>query len=286
VLTLVGVGKRYGRGDWVLSDVDLQLPPAMVAAITGRNGSGKSTLLRMLVGVSRPSLGRITGRPDPVGYVPDRFPATERLSALAYLTHLGRVRGLTTAAARARAADLLDRLSLVGGPHTPLRLLSKGNVQKVALAQALLIRPALLVLDEPWSGLDATSHGVLAEIIAEVAAGGGTVVFTDHRESVTRANAAQVHLIEGGRLSRLSTLPSVAAAAMVLLSGNGNHSDTAAALPGVLATMTEDGLVRVEVAERQCDALLLAALRAGWSVREVRRTPAVAPVDSDGREQT
>src|SRR5258708_6893806 len=77
------------------------------------------------------------------------------------------------------------------GPETALRELSKGNAQKVAVAQALLVRPELLILDEPWSGLDASAHAVLSELIAEVAGQGGAVVFTDHPEAVTRAVASQ-----------------------------------------------------------------------------------------------
>ncbi len=158
-------------------------------AIAGANGSGKSTLLRLLAGLSRPTRGIASGQPEVIGYVPDRFPTNERLSAMEYLTHLGRIRDLRTRVAAARADQLLDRLALVGGKHSPLRTLSKGNVQKVALAQALLVAPQLLVLDEPWSGLDASAHRTLAAIIAEVAGCGGVVVFTDHHETISASHS-------------------------------------------------------------------------------------------------
>jgi ABC-type multidrug transport system ATPase subunit len=153
LLRLKAVSKRYFHGRWVLQDVDLEIPAGEVAAIAGANGSGKSTLLRLLVGLSRPTRGTVTGQPEVIGYVPDRFPSNERLSAMEYLTHLGRIRGLSTSVAAARGDQLLDRLALAGGKHSPLRTLSKGNAQKVALAQALLVAPQLLVLDEPWSGI-------------------------------------------------------------------------------------------------------------------------------------
>lgn len=200
MLRLKRVGKRYGRGHWVLDDVSVAAPGGAVVAFQGGNGSGKSTLLRIMSGVSRPTTGTVTGRPRVVGYVPDRFTPNGRLSSMACLTHLGRVRGLTTGTAAARGRELLARLALAGGPEAPLRTLSKGNVQKVALAQALLVPPDLLVLDEPWSGLDASVHGVLAEIITEVAARGGAVVFTDHRESVTNAYATHTYLVHDGRV--------------------------------------------------------------------------------------
>ncbi|MET9149361.1 ABC transporter ATP-binding protein [Streptomyces sp. NPDC004042] len=218
------MSKRYGRGHWILRDVDVEAPAGEVVAFAGGNGSGKSTLLRIAAGLSRPTLGTVAARPPVVGYVPHRFSPDERMSAMAYLTHMGRVRGLTTSVASARAGRLLDRLALVGGGHAPpLRSLSKGNAQKVALAQALLVEPGLLVLDEPWSGLDSDAHGVLAEIMTEVAAAGGTVVFTDHRESVTRARATRTYTVGAGRVSPRGPEPSSAeqrpASDVVLVAG-------------------------------------------------------------------
>jgi ABC-type multidrug transport system ATPase subunit len=174
LLRLADVSKRYGWGRWVLQGVDLEIPAGQVVAINGANGSGKSTLLRLLIGLTRPTTGTVSGQPPVIGYVPDRFPPNERLSATEYLTHMGRIRGLPTSVAAARADELMDRLELVGAKHSPLRTLSKGNAQKVALAQALLIQPQLLVLDEPWSGLDVSAHGVLASIHRDRARDGGT----------------------------------------------------------------------------------------------------------------
>jgi ABC-type multidrug transport system ATPase subunit len=185
----------------VLTDVTFQARPGAVAAIVGGNGSGKSTLLRILAGVSRPSSGRRIGEAV-VGYVPDRFPSVSRLSAESYLRHMGRIRGLNPSDAAARAGELLGRLELVGaeaGVRTPLRALSKGNAQKVAVAQALMVPPQVLILDEPWSGLDASAHGVLHEILRETAGGGAAVVVTDHREQLA---GADVWRLAEGRLTR------------------------------------------------------------------------------------
>nr|WP_169514485.1 ATP-binding cassette domain-containing protein [Actinokineospora enzanensis] len=271
MLRLAGIGKRYDGDHWVLRDVDLTLTPGTVTAIVGGNGSGKSTLLRIIAGVSRPSTGTVTGRPPVVGYVPERFPPGERMSALAYLTHLGRVRGLRGPAAHDRACELLDRLALVGGVHSSLRTLSKGNSQKVALAQALLVPPRLLVLDEPWSGLDTDTHGVLAAIIAETAADGGTVLFTDHRESVTRAHATHRHRITAGHVQALDDGPDHLVE--VVLS-TGTHDPGWDALTGVVSSTHHDGRVHLRVERAHSDGLLTVALRHGWSVERLTQEAA------------
>jgi ABC-type multidrug transport system ATPase subunit len=267
VLVLDGIGKRYGRGRWVLRDVALELAPGEVSALVGANGSGKSTLLRILVGVTRPTTGTVIGRPAVTGYVPDRFPPNERLSASEYLTHLGRVRGLGTSSAAARADELLSRLALVGGTHAELRTLSKGNARKVALAQALLVVPELLVLDEPWSGLDASAHGVLAEILAEVAGAGGTVVFTDHREAVTRAHAAVTYRVDAGRVTPVTAAPPVSLVDIRLAAGAATDWH---ALPGVVSATGAADEVALRVTADHSDDLLRHALAQGWSVRAVR----------------
>ncbi|WP_234021742.1 ATP-binding cassette domain-containing protein [Streptomyces sp. 351MFTsu5.1] len=259
--------------------MDAEAPAGEVVAFAGGNGSGKSTLLRIAVGLSRPTRGAVAARPPVVGYVPDRFSPNERMSAVAYLTHLGRVRGLTTSAASARAGQLLDRLALVGGPHAPLRSLSKGNAQKVALAQALLVEPGLLVLDEPWSGLDADAHGVLAEIMSEVTASGGTVVFTDHRESVTRARATRTYTVSNGHVSLQGSDPWTTelepASDIVLTAGRDGRVPQDLAwehLDGVLAVSRDVTRVRVRVQRESTDALLFTALQHGWSVERVTGT--------------
>ncbi|MFB9250241.1 ATP-binding cassette domain-containing protein [Sphaerisporangium melleum] len=164
----------------MLRDVDLHLPPGTVAEITGRNGAGKSTLLRLLAGVTPPTRGRITDRPEVVGYAPEIFPVEQPFTVLAYLTRMAAIRGLRPAV----IDPWVDRLGMAALLDVPLADLSKGSAHKVGLAQALLAPPGLLILDEPFSGLDAQARAELPRIVADVAAAGGVVVVSDHQSGL------------------------------------------------------------------------------------------------------
>jgi len=182
-MRLEAVGKRYGlRDPWVVRGVSLEVPPGRLIRLEGRNGSGKSTLLRVAAGVSLPSAGRVTGRPH-TGYVPERFPGDLPFSGRDYLLHMARVHGLRGLTAVRRADEWLERLGAASYAGQPLRALSKGMCQKVAIAQALVSRPGLLVLDEAWTGLDQAARGALDAAALERVADGGRVLFVDHEQA-------------------------------------------------------------------------------------------------------
>jgi len=200
-LRLDEVGRRYGlRGPWVLRDVALAAPPGAVVRVEGPNGSGKSTLLRIVAGVDRPTTGRVTGRPaGGTAYVPERFPPALPFPVLRYLTHMGAVRGLSAQEARTRARGWLERFGITGYAGTPLDELSKGTCQKVAVAQALLADPLLLVLDEAWTGLDTGARAVLDDAVRERAAAGATVFFVDHDPQRLAHDATAVLRVDPGQ---------------------------------------------------------------------------------------
>lgn len=172
------VAFRYRhRAPWVLRDVTLTVPRGRVIEVNGPNGAGKSTLLRLLAGVVPPVRGRVTGRPPSVGYAPERFPAGQPFTARSYLGHMARVRGVPAD----RAAEWADRLGFAGLFGTRLPDLSKGSAHKAGLIQALIASPDLLVLDEPFAGLDAASRTALPALLGELAAGGTSIVVSDHQ---------------------------------------------------------------------------------------------------------
>ncbi|MFL6123014.1 ATP-binding cassette domain-containing protein [Actinophytocola sp.] len=262
MIRLVGVAKRYGRGPFVVAGVDAEVRGGEVLVVHGPNGAGKSTLLRLVVGSLAPTHGRVLGRPATVGYVPDRFPARLRMPAGAYLRHMQRIRPTTTG----NPAALLERLAFRGGLRTPMSRLSKGNAQKVGLAQALCSGAPLLVLDEPWSGLDAEARPVLTTALQQLVAGGVAVVVSDHTRTAETLVGHRSVLLHSGGLTDANAGPRTVAVTVRCA----RPDQAAERLSGFGAVERHAGELSLRVPPGDVDALLIAALRLGCSVREVR----------------
>ncbi|MFG3349361.1 ATP-binding cassette domain-containing protein [Streptomyces sp. NPDC048018] len=290
-MILEGVGRRYTpRGPWVLREVGLDLPAGTLTRVTGTNGTGKSTLLRVIAGIDAPSAGRVSARPARTAYVPERFPAALPLTATGYLVHLARIQGLDGRTARARAGEWLDRFGASAYGNTPLAALSKGTSQKVAVAQALLAGPDLLVLDEAWTGLDTAARAELDRAVRERVAAGARVVFVDHDPARLEGEADAEYRVSAGRVHRTDrTVPATGPGAPV---ANGTRvgisvetTDTAAGtririaasggtglpegLPGSPACAVRGPRLVATVGADHSDTLLRALLDAGWHIEQL-----------------
>lgn len=275
-MKLDAVGKRYGlRQPWIVRDVSLDISAGQLIRLEGRNGSGKSTLLRVLAGACLPSAGKVTGRPR-TGYVPERFPPGLPFSPHDYLTHLGRVHGLQGLALAARIDECLEQLGAAGYAGVPMRTLSKGMSQKVAVAQALLSRPGLLVLDEAWTGLDTVARGVLDEEVAARVAEGGTVVFVDHDPARLAGLVTGRWQVSGRRVRHAGAPPGVAPGG----SPPGLPGGGAAAGAAPAASGTGRGTVVIEVSGD--GGLGLAGLRGLPGVLSVRAAESTGVSDASG----
>jgi ABC-type multidrug transport system ATPase subunit len=271
-MLLEGIGKRYKiGGSWVLQDVHLVLQPGRVVRITGYNGSGKSTLLRIVAGIAEPTRGRVTQRPT-TGYVPERFPPALPFTAGQYLRHHARIRGVS----QQRGVDWLERFGAAGFAKTAMRELSKGTSQKVAITQALMSDPELLVLDEAWTGLDTDARAVLEEVVRERAAAGGCVVFVDHDPARLADSTDERWLVRGGALESVSAaaleiLAEVARAGtgrtVIDVTGIPSDADLATRLPKAEASRDRDGGgYRIVVDEERSDDTLRRLLAIDVSV--------------------
>ncbi|MFK4042721.1 ATP-binding cassette domain-containing protein [Nonomuraea wenchangensis] len=199
-MRLSKVSFRYRRRDpFVIQGADAELAPGDIVELTGVNGAGKSTLLRLLAGLTPPTKGTIGGRPAVVGFAPDRFPTGQPFTVAAYLRHVSRMRG------GARWEPWAERLHMEHLLATPLGELSKGGGHKVGLAQALMADPGLLIMDEPFAGLDTATRAVLPDLATEVAGRGGIVVVSDHQGGLRALPALRHWTVADGRLDEPSS---------------------------------------------------------------------------------
>jgi ABC-2 type transport system ATP-binding protein len=209
MLEVRNLTKRYNRIPAV-DGVAFAIRPGEVLGYLGPNGAGKSTTVKMLIGLIEPTEGEILfqgrnvredwpGFLASVGYVPEEAHLYPHLSGREYLQLAGRLRGMKRALLQRRMDDLLQLFSLWEDRHSPLSSYSKGMRQKILLSAALLHNPAVLILDEPFSGLDVNTAIMLRTLIRELAAGGRTILYSSHVLEVVEKVCSSVLILRKGK---------------------------------------------------------------------------------------
>ncbi len=215
-LEIRGLAKRFGSTRAV-DGLDLEVRPGELFALLGPNGAGKTTTMRMVAGLLAPDAGsiRIAGRDlaaDPVGakrelaFLPDEPQLYAKLRPLEYLAFVAGLWALEPAPAEAKARELIAILGLAGTEGDYVETYSRGMKQKLALAGALLHDPAVLVLDEPLTGLDAASARLVKDLLAERVARGRTVILSTHILEVAERLATRIAIVANGRVIAQGTL--------------------------------------------------------------------------------
>lgn len=238
------VHKRYGN-HVAVDDVSFAVPAGCVFGILGPNGAGKSTTLRMINDIIAPDRGeiRLLGGLRPgreaaarIGYLPEERGLYGKMRVVDMIRFMGELRGLAGGEAATRARAWLDRLGLAAWAGNRVQDLSKGMQQKVQFATALIHEPELVILDEPWSGLDPINAEVLREVVEAQRARGRTVLFSTHQMEQAEKICDEVCIIARGRLvldGGLRALKEAAAAeGLVALAFDG--ADAAARAEGPL----------------------------------------------------
>jgi ABC-2 type transport system ATP-binding protein len=206
-LSVSGIVKRFGN-HVAVDGVSFEVPHGVVYGILGPNGAGKTTLLRMINDVIAPDAGTIEildgnkpGRAaaSHIGYLPEERGLYPKMRVLDIIEFMGELRGLSRAESRTRAAKWLDRLGLAQWSKNKVMDLSKGMQQKVQFATALLHEPEIVILDEPWSGLDPINAEVLREVVDEIRAAGRTVLFSTHQMEQAEKVCDAVCIIARGK---------------------------------------------------------------------------------------
>jgi ABC-2 type transport system ATP-binding protein len=210
MLELRNVCKRFS-GIAAVDDVTFQARPGEITGYLGPNGSGKSTTMKMITGLIEMTSGHILFRGEPIqrdpiahkqrlGYVPEEPYLYAHLSGLEYLIMVGQLRGLPSRPTADRIDGLLRLLGLHGDRHAPISAYSKGMRQKVLLSAALLHNPDLILLDEPFSGLDVGTALVLRSLIQELAVRGKVVLFSSHELETVERVCSHVVILHRARI--------------------------------------------------------------------------------------
>jgi ABC-2 type transport system ATP-binding protein len=218
--------KDYAVGFWrkrpyrALDRLSLQVESGEVFGFLGPNGAGKTTTLKLLMQLIFPSAGRaeILGRPvgdvtvrQRIGYLPENPYFYDYLTAEELLTYFAQLFGFSPAEQKARVSSLLDRVGIGAERRLQLRRFSKGMVQRVGVAQALINDPEVIFLDEPMSGLDPLGRRDIRTLILELRDQGRTVFFSSHILSDAEALCSRVAVVAGGRLAAAGRLSDILA---------------------------------------------------------------------------
>jgi ABC-2 type transport system ATP-binding protein len=259
VLELLDLHRRFS--DIVALDgVSFAVPEGRIVGFVGRNGAGKTTAMRIALGVLDADEGEVRWRGAPVdtaarrrfGYMPEERGLYPKMRVLEQLVYLARLRGTPKGEARASAERLLGTLEVVGDPGARVESLSLGNQQRVQLAAALVHRPEVLVLDEPFSGLDPVGVDVLSGVLRRAArTDGAAVVFSSHQLDLVERLCDEVVLIDRGRIAAQGTIEELRASRERNLWAIRLRGVTTAwweAIPGVTPAQRDDGVVVLELA--------------------------------------
>jgi ABC-2 type transport system ATP-binding protein len=207
MLQLRGIGKSYG-GRRVLDDVAFDVRPGRLTGFVGGNGAGKTTTMRIVLGVLAGDAGTVTLDGTAVtasdrrrfGYMPEERGLYPKMKVLEHIAYLARLHGFSKTDAATRATALLEQLGLGERLDDNVETLSLGNQQRAQIAAALVHDPQVLILDEPFSGLDPLAVDVVAGVLQERAAAGAAVLFSSHQLDVVERLCDDLVIIAGGTI--------------------------------------------------------------------------------------
>jgi ABC-2 type transport system ATP-binding protein len=279
------VSKHYGEVV-ALSDMTFSVAAGELFGFVGSNGAGKTTTMRIALGVLAADAGEVRWDGAPVdlnvrrriGYMPEERGLYPRMEVADQLIYLARLHGLSGADA-ARAADTwMERLGVAGRRNDEVQKLSLGNQQRVQLAAALVHDPEILILDEPFSGLDPVAVDVMSEVLRERKAAGVPVIFSSHQLDLVERLCDRVGIVRAGTMVASGTVDELRAGgpAQLVVDAPQARDGWADALPGVTVHDRNGSRTVLELAEGADDQPVLAAALATGPVHEfARRQPSL-----------
>jgi ABC-2 type transport system ATP-binding protein len=277
MLELQGLTKRFGELI-ALDGLSFCAAQGRMLGFVGPNGAGKTTAMRIVLGVLEPDAGSVRWRGDAIaagtrarfGYMPEERGLYPKMKVRDQLTYFARLHGLDAAGASAAAARWIERLGLGERAHDRVETLSLGNQQRVQLAAALAHDPELLVLDEPFAGLDPAGVDLMSAVLRERADAGVPVVFSSHQLELVERLCEDVAIVNHGRIVAAGAVAGLreqgrgaAEQVRVRIEGNGDGAWVAGVPGAELAAADARGLLVRLSGDGRPDALLDAARAAG-----------------------
>lgn len=279
MLEIRGVSKRFGSVR-ALEDVTFAVQPGEVFGFVGSNGAGKTTTMRIVLGVLAPDGGGVRWKGAAVdadvrrriGYMPEERGLYPKMRVGQQLVYLARLHGLGAEEAEAATERWTDVLGVGSRRGDEVQKLSLGNQQRVQLAAALVHDPEVLVLDEPFSGLDPSAVEVMSGVLRAKADAGVPVIFSSHQLELVERLCDRIGIIAGGRMVAAGSVAELRERdASTVLDVEGPPAGWAAAVPGAEVLSAEGARTRVRLAPGTDDQSVLQAALAAGPVHEFRR---------------
>jgi ABC-2 type transport system ATP-binding protein len=276
-LEVQGITKRYGELEAV-RDLSFDVRPGEVFGFVGSNGAGKTTTMRIVLGTLIPDGGSVLWDGSPmtfdvrrrIGYMPEERGLYPKMRIGEQLLYLAQLHGSTRPAAAASVTRWLERFQLAERAREELQKLSHGNQQRVQLAAALVFEPLMLVLDEPFAGLDPEAVDAMSEVLHEEAQAGTPVIFSSHQLEIVERISDRVGIIQGGRLVASGTIDELRAGGprQVWVDAPSAPLGWTGGLLGVHVVRTDESRVLLELDASADDQAVLRAALATGPVRE------------------
>jgi ABC-2 type transport system ATP-binding protein len=279
-LHIQGITKRYGKL-LAVNDLSLDVRPGEVFGFVGSNGAGKTTTMRIVLGVLDADAGEVMWNDSPIdfeirrriGYMPEERGLYPKMRIGEQLLYLAQLHGASSAEAAAAVKQWLDRFGLTTRTRDEVQKLSHGNQQKVQLAAALVFEPLMLILDEPFAGLDPEAVDSMSEVLHERALAGIPVVFSSHQLDLVERICDRVGIIQRGHLIASGTIDELRGQGpeRVWVDAPAAPSGWSARVPGTTAVRTDGTRLLVQLDAGTDDQALLTAALATGPVREFHR---------------
>jgi ABC-2 type transport system ATP-binding protein len=279
------VSKRYGHVV-ALREMTFDVRAGELFGFVGSNGAGKTTTMRIALGVLAADSGEVRWDGAPVtlqtrrqiGYMPEERGLYPRMKVAEQLVYLARLHGLSTAAAKRSVEVWTERLGVAARRDDEVQKLSLGNQQRVQLAAALVHEPSILVLDEPFSGLDPVAVDIMSQVLLDKCREGVPVVFSSHQLDLVERLSDRVGIVRSGQMVACGTVDELRAGGTTRLVVDvpAGRDGWAQGLPGVTVVRQEGTSVVLELLSDTDDQTVLRAALAAGPVREfARRRPSL-----------